>query len=306
MEVHNTEKQSGIVVLCGGITHVDNTDGLVNADALRRIYMPNPWSAKRCEHAVDLYCQLNQTPYIIVSTRATTHTPTLLDPDGHPITESQITADYIMDLACIRGIFIPHEKILIENTSGDTIGNAYYTRILITDPFQIHDLYIITSKFHMARTQLIFDWIFNLSNILPTDSPESPDSLNDADGKSPINVGASSHQKSTSMNPRNERLKLHQIIYHHLPRPVKTARKYKLTYIAADNVGLAAEELKGRLTKETIACLNVASLRRRITNLRDLHTWIYKDHLVYSYRQMYVGGIFKNSIHPTHDTPPGY
>ncbi len=59
------------------------------------------------------------------------------------------------------------DRILTETMSMDTIGNAYFSRIQLTDPRQLYRLHIITSEFHLPRTQVIFDWVFGLSPHLP-------------------------------------------------------------------------------------------------------------------------------------------
>ena len=45
----------------------------------------------------------------------------------------------------------------------DTIGNAYFARVIHTEPKKMENLIIITSKFHMPRTKTIFNWLFSLS-----------------------------------------------------------------------------------------------------------------------------------------------
>ncbi len=49
--------------------------------------------------------------------------------------------------------------------SRDTIGNAFFTRIMHTDIMNLKNLCIITSDFHIERTREIFKWVFRLSPV---------------------------------------------------------------------------------------------------------------------------------------------
>jgi len=56
---------------------------------------------------------------------------------------------------------ISSEKILLEEKSMDTFSNAYYTRVLIENlGFKINKITIVTSKFHMQKTRILFDIVF--------------------------------------------------------------------------------------------------------------------------------------------------
>jgi hypothetical protein len=58
----------------------------------------------------------------------------------------------------------PANRILTETSSRDTIGNAYFARTIHTDPARFRKLLIITSAFHMPRTEAIFRWVFGLAH----------------------------------------------------------------------------------------------------------------------------------------------
>ena len=49
-----------------------------------------------------------------------------------------------------------------ENTSLDTIGNAYFLRTIHTDVVGVRRLLLITNKWHMARTLAVFEAVFAL------------------------------------------------------------------------------------------------------------------------------------------------
>ena len=57
----------------------------------------------------------------------------------------------------------PSDRIQVEATSYDTIGNAYFAKLLHVDPAGWRRLVVITSEFHMPRTRAIFEWVFGLT-----------------------------------------------------------------------------------------------------------------------------------------------
>ncbi|MBC8167085.1 MAG: YdcF family protein [Bryobacteraceae bacterium] len=44
----------------------------------------------------------------------------------------------------------------------DTIGNAWFSKVLHVDPAGWRSMLIITSEFHMQRTRAIFEWIYSM------------------------------------------------------------------------------------------------------------------------------------------------
>ncbi len=52
---------------------------------------------------------------------------------------------------------MPAERIWAETASLDTIGNAYFARVIHTDPAGLRRLLVVNSAFHMPRTRMIFD-----------------------------------------------------------------------------------------------------------------------------------------------------
>lgn len=130
-----------IVIFGGGVTE----DG-----------QPTPWAKVRLDTAIQLK---NECKIYIVSTRYTCLKPPYISAlTGKPLEESAVYAKYLKEVGGI-----PYSHIYIENTSMDTIGNAYFTKILFTDILHLYNLLIITSDFHLRRVQLICDWIFGLS-----------------------------------------------------------------------------------------------------------------------------------------------
>lgn len=111
-----------------------------------------PWVVSRLDKALEIA----QGARIITLSAGTPHKPPPLDGAGNPILESAAEAAYLRD----RGY--PPELLLIENASYDTIGNAYFARVMHVDPAGFRSLCIITSQFHLPRTEVVFRWIFGL------------------------------------------------------------------------------------------------------------------------------------------------
>ena len=92
--------------------------------------------------------------FYIPLSAGTPHVPPALDARGYPIFEAIPAAQYLHE----RGI--PQRQILAEVFSYDTIGNAYFTRTVHTDPRGFRRLLTVNSRFHMPRTEAIFRWVF--------------------------------------------------------------------------------------------------------------------------------------------------
>ncbi|NEQ52110.1 MAG: YdcF family protein [Leptolyngbya sp. SIO3F4] len=128
------------------------------------------WTQRRLNRAIER----RQDAYIITLSAGTTHKPPPLDGNGYPIFESVAAAQYLLQ----RGI--TPEKILVETSSYDTIGNVYFSRIIHIEPLNLRRLLVITSEFHMSRTRAIFEWIYRLEG-LPQDRQIFFESVSDDD-----------------------------------------------------------------------------------------------------------------------------
>ena len=63
----------------------------------------------------------------------------------------------------MRNLSIPADFILEENLALDTIGNAYFARLLHTDVDPtLRGLAVITNAWHMPRSKAVFEHIFSL------------------------------------------------------------------------------------------------------------------------------------------------
>jgi hypothetical protein len=87
----------------------------------------------------------------------TPHRRPPLDARGFPILEARAGAEYLI----ARGA--DPRRILMEESSYDTIGNAYFSRVLHAIPRAFRRALIITSEFHMPRTEAVFRWTWGLA-----------------------------------------------------------------------------------------------------------------------------------------------
>ena len=110
-----------------------------------------PWVAARLDRALE---RGGAARYLIPLSAATVHKPAVLDERGQPILEAVAAARYLMARGCDA------RRILPETMSYDTVGNALFCRLIHTDPLKLRRLLVITSAFHMERTEIVFGWIF--------------------------------------------------------------------------------------------------------------------------------------------------
>jgi uncharacterized SAM-binding protein YcdF (DUF218 family) len=116
---------------------------------------PAPWVRARLDRAMAV-AVAGSAPIITLSA-GTTHKPLPLDPAGAPLFESVAGARYLL----AKGF--PAERTLVETMSYDTIGNAFFARVIHTDPLDLRSLTIVTSAFQMPRVTAVFEWVFGLS-----------------------------------------------------------------------------------------------------------------------------------------------
>ena len=117
------------------------------------------WVENRLERALEL---ADGTTPILTLSAGTTYKPGPCYADGRTIFESVAGATWLKE----RGY--PAELLFTETASYDTIGNAYFARVIHTDPACWRRLAIITSEFHMPRTESIFRWIFTAAPCAPS------------------------------------------------------------------------------------------------------------------------------------------
>ena len=52
--------------------------------------------------------------------------------------------------------------LLEESVSLETVGNAYFSRVMHTDVRALRRLVVVNNRFHMARTRAVFDHVFRV------------------------------------------------------------------------------------------------------------------------------------------------
>lgn len=121
------------------------------------------------QRRMDRVLEIHRGEFIICLSGGTVHKPPPLDRNGRPIHESIAGARYLVENGA------PPEKVLWEIASYDTIGNAYFARVIHTEPRNLKRLLVLISNFHLSRTQAIFEWVFGLP--YPAGSPANSYSL---------------------------------------------------------------------------------------------------------------------------------
>src|SRR6202050_2665668 len=95
--------------------------------------------------------------YFIPLSAGTPHRPPPLNARGYPVYEALPAARYL------RAHGIPERRIPPETFSYHPIGNAFCTRVVHAEPRGLRRLHVVTSGFHMPRTEAIFRWVFGVS-----------------------------------------------------------------------------------------------------------------------------------------------
>lgn len=127
--------KDAIVVLAGGV----NKDGSLPD-------LPK----KRVERGVELF-KAHKAPKIIMSGKY----GFWLDyyKDVPPRSEAEAMKEYAVSLGVLE------ESIILEDTSKDTVGNAYFTKVNILEKNNWKKVIVVTSEFHLERTKFIFDTV---------------------------------------------------------------------------------------------------------------------------------------------------
>ncbi|MFH1978484.1 MAG: YdcF family protein [Candidatus Aenigmatarchaeota archaeon] len=188
---------------------------------------PHSWVKKRLDKALEVY---TGKEFLIVLSRGTTHKPPILDKKGFPIDEATSSSEYLLKKGVDR------KNIRAERSSFDTIGNAYFSRVIHTDPMGLKNILVVTSKFHMTRTKSIFKWIFNLE---PLRVKYKIDFLESDDGM---------RANLTKLKHERERSRLNQI--KERQKRIKTLlqlHEWLFTEHDAYSCGLKSTSLKGRI-----------------------------------------------------------
>ena len=110
------------------------------------------WVKPRLDRALELAGDA----WLMPLSAGTPHRPPPLDARGFPILEARAGAEYLV----ARGA--DPRRILMEGASYDTIGNAYFSRVIHAIPRGFRRALVVTSEFHMPRTEAAFRWIWEM------------------------------------------------------------------------------------------------------------------------------------------------
>jgi uncharacterized SAM-binding protein YcdF (DUF218 family) len=111
-----------------------------------------PWVAARFDRALEVAGDA----LLIPLSAGTPYKPPPLDERGFPIFEARAGSEYLIQ----RGV--DPRRILIEESSYDTIGNAFFSRVIHIEPRGLRRVLVITSAFHLERTAAVFRWVYSL------------------------------------------------------------------------------------------------------------------------------------------------
>jgi vancomycin permeability regulator SanA len=140
---YNDIKLDVIFVLAGGL----NENGSVHE-----------FVKERLDLAKDVYNTMSNQIKIICLGGGTYHKPPILNDKSYVIHESTACSEYLIASG------VDPSDIYKEYSSYDTIANAFYAYLNFIKPMRLQNILIITSEFHMKRSQTIFNWIFSFDN----------------------------------------------------------------------------------------------------------------------------------------------
>lgn len=114
----------------------------------------NPWVKSRLDIAIKIYKKHKCNIYCIGG--GTYHKPPVTNQYNHVIHESTSCALYLQNNG------IDYKDIKKEWSSYDTIGNAFFAFLNFIIPLKLKNICLITSEFHMNRSNKIFDFLNNI------------------------------------------------------------------------------------------------------------------------------------------------
>ena len=118
---------------------------------------PPPHVLARLQRAAQLYFDSPAPkPYIITTAWGTPHKPCPHDAAGFERHEAADNARWLV------GAGVPPSHVLEESTSLETVGNAFFVRVLHTDVRGLRRLAVVNNRFHMPRARAVFEHVFGI------------------------------------------------------------------------------------------------------------------------------------------------
>jgi len=241
----DVDKRVAIVVLGGGLDEKGNVP---------------PHTQLRLDFAFELYKDIKETkveqPYIITLSGGTPHKPSPVDARGFPIAESTAAAR-----ALITKMHVPSEHVLEEAFSLDTLGNAYFLRVVHLEHGNFARAIIVTNDWHMPRTKAMFSHVFSL----PGDA-----SCN--------NVDQNGQEGSTSWT---------NFFFRTLAKSCSSRldARMDISYQSVAS-GLDNSLLTARKEREAKSLLTFRSLAMGISDMRAMHTHMFTRHNAYATKRL--------------------
>eukprot|EP00933_Yihiella_yeosuensis_P037877 TRINITY_DN31880_c0_g1_i1.p1 TRINITY_DN31880_c0_g1~~TRINITY_DN31880_c0_g1_i1.p1 ORF type:complete len:246 (-),score=27.49 TRINITY_DN31880_c0_g1_i1:319-1056(-) len=122
--------------------------------------VPHPAVRRRLETAAAMHRLWGCAVPILLSGGGTAHKPRHVDAAGWATPEAQLAAAFLVEKLKVEACYL-----VLESISDDTIGNAWFVRTAHCDPRGWRKLFVITSDFHLPRSQSIFEWVCSLDPI---------------------------------------------------------------------------------------------------------------------------------------------
>ena len=144
----------------GNGNKVAGFDAIIVAAGGQTAAGPPPHVEARIERAAELYKATppgEKKPLIITTAWGTPHKPCPHDAAGFEVHESSMNA---------RQLIINHgidpSDVVEESVSLETVGNAYFTRVMHCDPLSLSRIAVVNNRWHMPRTKAVYSFVFSL------------------------------------------------------------------------------------------------------------------------------------------------
>lgn len=137
-------KKKAAIVLGGGLEKVEVRG--------QTAYEPKEQVKRRLDKAYE-FLDAGEVAYIITTGKYSKRVGIDFNVAG-PKTEAEVGKKYLEEK-----FGIGEDRILYENQSFDTIGNAWFAKKTCLEPFNITSCTIITSDYHIERSEIVFRWV---------------------------------------------------------------------------------------------------------------------------------------------------
>ncbi|GAX74707.1 hypothetical protein CEUSTIGMA_g2155.t1 [Chlamydomonas eustigma] len=117
-----------------------------------------PWVERRLDTCLGFQKLQSKNCPILCLGGGTPHKPPILNDKGYVIHESTACAEYLMSKGLMSSL------ILKEVSSYDTVGNAFFSLTIHALPAGWRKIMVVTSHFHMPRTQALFEDMYMLAS----------------------------------------------------------------------------------------------------------------------------------------------